>query len=203
MYHFTLVVIDTFISCLFIACIIFHITEDKFSTLNDKVIECLIGVGFTALATLNSFFDGSRFIYSKRDRFLYLISCLIQKPILMPIIFSNRFRSPQATESFSEQKIVKVNGQMPEVFVLVVQEINFFHSFVISFFIALTALCDQLMDNKYDTKSQQILLIVSSIQWIYGMFISLYLYGRKVQEGDNNDDTTEYLVESDEIDDLI
>jgi hypothetical protein len=185
-YHFLMVLMDACFSCLFILCIAFHIAEDQFATLNDKVIECIVGIGFTGIATLFSFMDGSRFIYSKIDRVLYFVSCLLQKPILLPIIFSNRFRSPVATEGFSEQEIIKVNGQMPQVFVLAVQEINFFHSFTISFFIALTTLCDQLMDNRYDSTSSQVLFFVSAIQWAYGMFTCLYLYGRKVPERDED-----------------
>lgn len=105
-----MVFLDACFSCLFILCIAFHIAEDQFATLNDKVIECIVGIGFTGIATLFSFMDGSRFIYSKIDRFLYFVSCLLQKPILMPMIFSNRFRSPVASEGFSEQEIIKVNG---------------------------------------------------------------------------------------------
>ena len=61
-FHFLMVLVDTVISCVFIACILVHIIEDKFSTLNDKVIECIIGIGLTAIVTLYSFMDGSRFI---------------------------------------------------------------------------------------------------------------------------------------------
>ena len=201
-YHFLMVLLDACFSCLFILCIAFHIAEDQFATLNDKVIECIVGIGFTGIATLYSFMDGSRFIYSKRDRILYLISCLIQKPILLPMIFSNRFRSPMASEGFSEQEIIKVNGQMPEVFVLAVQEINFFHSFTISFFIALTTLCDQLMDNRYDSTSSQVLFLISAVQWAYGMLTCLYLYGRKVPEVAENEELLKLDEDSEEDDAL-
>jgi hypothetical protein len=198
-----MVLLDACLSCLFILCIAFHIAEDQFATLNDKVIECIVGIGFTGIATLFSFMDGSRFIYSKIDRVLFFVSCLLQKPILLPIIFSNRFRSPVATEGFSEQEIIRVNGQMPQVFVLAVQEINFFHSFTISFFIALTTLCDQLMDNRYDSTSSQVLFFVSAIQWAYGMFTCLYLYGRKVPEAAEGDEDLLKLDEDREEDDTL
>lgn len=202
-YHFLIVLVDACLSCLFILCIAFHIAEDEFTTINDKVIECIVGIGFTGIATLYSFLDGSRFIYSKRDRIVYLASCLLQKPILLPMIFSSRFRSPVASEGFSEQEIIKVNGQMPEVFVLAVQEINFFHSFTISFFIALTILCDQLMDNKYDSTSSQVLFFVSAVQWTFGMFTCLYLYGRKVPEAVAENEDVLKLDEDSEEDDAL
>ena len=90
---------------------------------------------------------------------------------------------------------------MPQVFVLAVQEINFFHSFTISFFIALTALCDQIMDNKYDSTSSQVLFFISTIQWIYGMFVCIYLYGRKVPE-DDDDEETAVEEDSEELDEV-
>lgn len=55
------------------------------------------------------------------------------------------------------------------------------YSFTLSFFIALITLCDQIMDLHFNTMSARMLLFVSASQWLYGMFISIYLYGRKVQ----------------------
>jgi len=58
-----------------------------------------------------------------------------------------------------------------------------------SFFIALTALCDQIMDDaSYESISSRLLLVVSAIQWLYGMFVSIYLYGRKVPIEEEDED---------------
>ncbi len=92
---------------------------------------------------------------------------------------------------------------MPEVFVLAVQEINFFHSFILSFFIALTALCDQIMDNKYDTTSSQVVSIIAAIQWVYGMFTCIYLYGRKVPDEDESKLEEEEEEQEIDLDDVI
>lgn len=67
-----------------------------------------------------------------------------------------------------------------------------------SFFVALTILCDQIMDAHFDTISSRILFGAALSQWIYGMFICLYLYGRKVSinvddDDDDDDDDTEYF----------
>jgi len=124
--HLLMVILDSFLSLLFLVGIVFHIVEDEFSTLNDKVIECIIGIGLTVIVMIYCIFDGIRFLDSTFDKVLFVFSCVSQKPILFPILFPTRFKSPEATENFSEYRIVKINGQMPQIFILAVQEINFF-----------------------------------------------------------------------------
>lgn len=75
--HLMMVVLDSMLSLVFIMGIVYHILEDEFKTLNDKVIECIIGIGLSLIALLYSYFDGSRFLESTFDRALYLISCII------------------------------------------------------------------------------------------------------------------------------
>ena len=88
---------------IFISGIIFHVAEDEFSTLNDKVIESLIGICLPVMAMIYAFFDGSRFLNNTCDKLLYLVSCFIlQKPILVPMIFYKSFKSAEATANFSE-----------------------------------------------------------------------------------------------------
>ncbi len=161
--HLLMVLLDSFLSLLFLVGILFHIVEDEFSTLNDKVIECIIGIGLSLIVMIYCIFDGIRFLDSTFDQVLFIFSCISQKPILFPILFPTRFQSPEASENFSEQRIVKINGQMPQIFVLAVQEINFFYSFTLSFFIALTALVGQIMDWRFESVSSRILLAVSGI----------------------------------------
>lgn len=140
--HFCMVVLDSLLSMGFIFGIIFHIIYNEFKTLNDKVIECIIGIGLSMIVLIYSFFDGIRFLDSTLDKVLYLVSCILQKPILIPMMLPSRFRSPEATQRFSEQRIVKINGRFPGTFVLTVQETNFFYSFTLSFVIALVTVCD-------------------------------------------------------------
>jgi uncharacterized membrane protein len=75
--HFFLVLLDCLISLAFVVGMFFHIVEDQFTTLNDKVIECIIGIGLSTIALLYAFFDGVRFLDSRLDRALYLISCIL------------------------------------------------------------------------------------------------------------------------------
>jgi hypothetical protein len=112
-------------------------------------------------------------------------------------MISSRFKSLEATPDFAEQKIVKINGRMPQIFVLAVQEANFFYSFTVSFFIAMTVLCDQVMDAHFDTVSALLLFWVSLCQLILGAFTCLYLYGRKVSPDEFDDDDDEDNDDSD------
>jgi hypothetical protein len=89
---------------------------------------------------------------------------------------------------------------MPQIFVLAVQEINFLYSFTLSFFIALTALCGQIMDWKFESVSSKVLLGVSAFQWLYGMATCIYLYGRKVDLDGEGVDEYEDEESSDEED---
>ena len=59
------------------------------------------------------------------------------------------------------------------------------------------------MDNRYDSTSSQVLFFVSAIQWAYGMFTCLYLYGRKVPEvAEGYEDLLKLDEDSDEDDAL-
>jgi hypothetical protein len=80
---------------------------------------------------------------------------------------------------------------MPETFVLAVQETNFFYSFTLSFFVALTTLCDQIMDKRFESISAKVLLGVSAVTWVYGMVVCLYLFGRKVPLDQADEDEEE------------
>ena len=97
-----MVVIDSLLSMLFFFGVIFHIAEDEFSTLNDKVIESIIGIGLSVIVMMYCIFDGIRFIESTCDQIIYVVSCILQKPILLPMLLPGRFKSPEATEHFSE-----------------------------------------------------------------------------------------------------
>ena len=57
------------------------------------MLHVLIGAGFTGIILFYSFTDGVRFLRSNLDKILYLISCLLQKPLLIPVLFPSRFRS--------------------------------------------------------------------------------------------------------------
>lgn len=96
--NFILFLIDIIGSIVFqIGHIIFFIKND-FEDENDHVLHVLIGAGFTSIMLVYSFSDGVRFLRSNVDKVLYFISCLLQKPLLLPIIMPWRFRSRIATK---------------------------------------------------------------------------------------------------------
>ena len=72
--------------------IYFFITAE-FKNEENHVLHVLIGAGLTGIILFYSFSDGVRFLRSNLDKFLYLISCLLQKPILLPLLLPNRFKS--------------------------------------------------------------------------------------------------------------
>lgn len=59
----------------------------------------MVAFGFTAAIMLYVIGDASRFLLSWGDRLLYMVSCLLMKPILLPIIMpGNFFKSYVATK---------------------------------------------------------------------------------------------------------
>ena len=114
--HLFLVLVDCALTAAFLIFEILYISSNKFQSLNDKVLHAIIGAGFGLLALTYSYFDGVRFLRSNIDRLLYLLSCLIQKPILLPLIMPCRFKSRKATKAFSEHRIVATNGKIPTKF---------------------------------------------------------------------------------------
>ena len=193
--HCLLVILDSLLTMIFLMAICINVAMDDFTTVNDKVIEGLIGLALPVIASLYASLDGFRFLPETGailDKALYMISCfLFQKPILLPMLLPNRFKSVLATSRFSEQPIVRINGRMPPTFVLAIQETNFFYSFTMSFFVALTVMCDQIMDWHFDKGTGRVLFGLSLIQWLFGMFVTIYLYGRKVSSDDEDDEDDE------------
>lgn len=159
---------------------VFHICTNNFNSLNDKVIEGMIGIGLSSIVQVYSYIDGVKFLSSNIDKIIYLFSCMLQKPILLPIIFKDRFKSREASIEFSEQTIIRYNGRMPSLFVLTVQETNFLYSFTLTGFIALCIVCEELIDKHFD-EFTLVTIYLGVITWVYGLFACFYLYGRKVR----------------------
>lgn len=72
----------------------------------------------------------------------------------------------------------------PTNFLLAVQETNFLYSFTLSGFVAMSTTCTMLISNNFsDEKHGKLsiaMLVVSLIYCVYGVWISIFLYGRKV-----------------------
>ena len=122
----------------------------------------LIGAGLTSLIMFYAFTDAVRFLRSNLDKILYLISCLLQKPLLLPLLMPSRFRSRICTKqlqsytiTIQQTKLVngkKINDQItiqPTNFLLAVQETNFLYSFALSGFVAFSTTCTLLIKNNF------------------------------------------------------
>ena len=73
---------------------------------------------------------------------------------------------------------------LPTNFLLAVQETNFLYSFTLSGFIASSTAFTLFIDLKWTGDEDEgvapyIMLLISSIYFVYGSFISVFLYGRK------------------------
>ena len=81
----------------------------------------LVTFGFTGAIMIYVIGDASRFLVSWVDRLLYLISCLLMKPILLPVFMpGNFFVSYVATSQFDGRERVTVNGVETTSFMLAV-----------------------------------------------------------------------------------
>ena len=112
-----LFILDIILSIAFMIGHIYYFTVLSFESQSDHILHILLGAGFTSIILVYSFSDGMRFLRSNFDKILYLISCCMQKPILLPVLFPNRFRSRIAvnhidTHSFYLKSKVLVNGMI-------------------------------------------------------------------------------------------
>jgi hypothetical protein len=169
----------------------------EFENENNHMLHVLIGAGFTGIIGFYSFTDGVRFLRSNIDKFLYLLCCLLQKPILLPVLLPSRFRS-RISEKHLQTHTVKltrknmVDGKeivcelvlQPTNFLLAVQETNFLYSFTLSGFVAMSTSFTLLENMNFSGEQGYLnawMLIISLLYAISGLCISIYLYGRKTE----------------------
>ena len=139
-------------------------------------MQLLVAFGVTGAILAYCFADSVRFLNSWGDRLLYFFSCLLQKPILLPVLLPGGcFKSYIATKSFDGRTIPPVDGVHATTFMLAVQESNFLYSFTLSAFSALATFLSSHQGNVDST----ILFILSGIYSIFGIFVSIWMYGRK------------------------
>jgi hypothetical protein len=78
--------LDWVLSCTFVFSHVYYIFFAKYEHSTDKLMLAIIGPAFTGVFWIYAFFDAARFLPRWYDKILYFISCLLQKPILLPII---------------------------------------------------------------------------------------------------------------------
>jgi len=183
------------------------------------VLHILIGAGFTSILMVYSFMDGVRFLRSNVDKVLYLVSCLLQKPILLPVLLPTRFRSRISQRHMETHAVhltdkLLVQGKvknidkkvLPTNFLLAVQETNFLYSFALSGFVSFTTGATMLIENNFsgdgDGYLAKLMLIISLSYSLYGVVICIYMYGRKTDhlftEEDDEDSEEEDEIEEEQ-----
>jgi hypothetical protein len=71
--------------------------EWEFESPTDKALQIIICLGITGGVFLYTIFDSVRFLPSLFDKFLCVLSCLMLKPILLPVLMpGSYFISPIA-----------------------------------------------------------------------------------------------------------
>lgn len=159
------------------------------------MLHILLGAGFANIILFYAFTDGVRFLRSNVDKVLYLLSCLLQKPILLPVMLPSRFRSRIAakhldTHTFELRRVEHLGGRPREIkkqiqptnFLMAVQETNFLYSLTLSGFIAASVTCTMLLEAQYvgdQAEENAVILILSVTYFLYGLTTSFTLYGRK------------------------
>ena len=134
----------------------------EFEKEENHLIHVLIGLGLATIILFYSFSDGVRFLRSNVDKVLYLISCLLQKPILLPLLMPGRFKSRIAKKHMSTHTVTlkdskEIEGNsiavekkvLPTNFLLAVQETNFLYSFTLSGFVALSTTCTLIIESNF------------------------------------------------------
>lgn len=111
-----MLLVDWFLSISFYYGHIAYFLSGRFLSESDHMLHILLGAGFTNIILFYAFSDGVRFLRSNFDKILYLISCLLQKPILLPVLFPGRFRSRIAvkhleTHTFELKKTELLGGR--------------------------------------------------------------------------------------------
>lgn len=140
------------------------------------MVQLLIAFGVTGAILTYCIADAMRFLQSWPDRILYFISCLFQKPILLPILLPGRFfTSYIADKNFDGRGALQIDMVHQTTFMLAVQEANFLYSFTLS---AFSALATFLSSNEQSTAAT-VLFVLSGIYSAYGIIVSVYMYGRK------------------------
>jgi hypothetical protein len=102
--------LDTAFTWIFVGCAINYIFTEKFKEGTDKTMLLLIGPCFTCTFLIFVIVDAIRYLPKWSDKFLYALSCALQKPILLPVLMSGSFfRSYEAVRGKSG-KVMPVRG---------------------------------------------------------------------------------------------
>ena len=111
-----LLIVDTIAGIVFVVFQVQYIIESDFNIQSNKAMLVIIAWGITGVVLVYTIFDSQRFVAKWSDKVLCLVSCLLLKPVVLPILFSGSFfRSPIAKQKTGKY-IFEIGG---------IQETNF------------------------------------------------------------------------------
>lgn len=103
-----------------------------FESLTDKAMQIMIGFGIVGVVTCYSILDAIRFLPNYFDKALYILSSLMLKPILLPVILPGScFRSPIAVRRAGKY-VHQYSGLTETRFMMAVEETNFLMTFTLA-----------------------------------------------------------------------
>ena len=111
-----LLIVDTIAGIVFVVFQVQYIIESDFNIQSNKAMLVIIAWGITGVVLVYTIFDSQRFVAKWSDKVLCLVSCLLLKPVVLPILFNGSFfRSPIAKQKTGKY-IFEIGG---------IQETNF------------------------------------------------------------------------------
>ena len=174
-----LLVVDTCLSWLFIVFQIQYIFQWQFESLADKTMQILIGFGITGLVLVATILDGLRYLPHLSDKIMFVISCLLLKPILLPVLFPGScFTSPIPTRTHTY--VHSVDEIKETKFMIAVEESNFLLTFTLAGVSAISTFIAVCQTERWGSIPLDT-LVVSLLYGIFGLCLSVLVYGRKVE----------------------
>ena len=156
-----------------------YIFSSGFESLTDKAMQIMIGFGVTGIVLVYAILDGVRFLPSICDKVLYVVSCCLLKPVLLPTILPGYcFNSAIAVKRHSY--VHKFEGLTETRFMVACEECNFLLTFTLAGVSAMStfiAVCQTThwAELPFDT------MLVSLSYGLFGLTVAILMYGRKVE----------------------
>ena len=102
--------LDTLLAWCFVGAHMYYVYFSHFDFKTDKIMLIMIGTGITSIFLIYSVFDAIRFLPGWCDKTLYVISCVLQKPILLPVLMPGSFFRSFVALRLRTGPVVSVRG---------------------------------------------------------------------------------------------
>ena len=129
---------DTILAWIFVAFQIDYVVTWSFTSLTDKAMQLIIGLGITGVVICYAIVDNMRFISGVTDKIICVMSCLLLKPILLPVLFPGSFFKSPISQARPGKYVHVHEGITETKFIMTVQETNFIMTFTLAGVSAMT-----------------------------------------------------------------